>query len=463
MFVLNKKLICCGLLLMTSGCVSIARGMTEGMPSSDDYISLYCKLDDKKESTKLTAPLDIDIHIDGSGSMLGYTNTENSSYVQALKLLDNVLSLNGNRPQTRVKYYRSGDRKHQAKELSRSEFRKAGKAEFYTGTNPIFPAVSSDLASIISKPKKSDKLTVIVTDLAQNDGDVSLIAQKIKASYFNQRDRDYAVGIMGVKSEFNGTVYSASDANKKFQYNTNDKKSSEYRPFYVLFLGHYQDIAEYFDQLEKEQNFGDRSKLLIFSPEHLLADVSYLSSPTNLSSDLAAPNTLHNGDVSVEKNNQPIELLEIKAKNADRLEAEYQVPIRQSSHTLSFDPNDLKTEINVTAFDKFSKKQFKSVPNAQKALDFDDWQLNNNKLQFTAVINPINFDESNVYYFKVDAIAEDLQKPDWWKEWSSNGGNDGSKTSNLYEFMNSLKNITLNSMDESNLTVGRFCYAVQKD
>ena len=463
MFLLNKKLICCGLLLMTSGCVSIARGMTEGMPAEDGYISLYCKLDDKKEPTKLIAPLDIDIHIDGSGSMLGYTNTENSSYIQTLKLLDNVLSLNGNRSQTRVKYYRSGDLKHPAKELSRSEFRKASKTEFYTGTNPSFPAVSSDLASIIAKPKKSDGLKVIVTDLDQNDGDVSLIAQKIKASYFNQRDRDYAVGIMGIKSEFDGTVYSASNANKKFQYNTEGKKSSKYRPFYVLFLGHYQDIAGYFDNLQKEQNFGERSKFLIFSPEHLLADVSYLSSPINLSSDLAAPNTLHNGEVSVEKNNQPIELLEIKEKNVARLEAEYQVPIRQNSHTLSIDPNDLKTEINVTAFDKFSKQEFKSVPSAKKALNFDNWQLNNNKLEFTSIINPTNFDESNIYYFKVDAIALDLQKPDWWKEWSSNSSNDGSKTSNLYEFMNSLKNITLNSMDESNLTVGRFCYAIQKD
>ena len=463
MFLFNKKLICYGLLLMSSGCVSIARGVTEGMPPSDDYISLHCKLDEKKEPAKLTAPLNIDIHIDGSGSMLGYTNTENSSYIQTLRLLDNVLGLNGNRSQTQVKYYRSGDLKHQAKELSRSEFRKASKAEFYTGTNPSFPAVSSDLASIISKPKKSDRLTVIVTDLDQNDGDVSLIAQKIKASYFNQRDRDYAVGIMGIKSEFNGTVYSASDANKKFQYNTDGKKSSQYRPFFVLFLGHYQDIAGYFDNLQKEQNFDERSKFLIFSPEHLLADVSYLSSPTNLSSDLAAPNTLHNGDVAVEKNNQPIELLEIKAKNADRLEAEYQVPIRQNKHTLSIEPNDLKTEINVTAFDKFSKQEFKSVPSAKKALKFDNWQLNNNKLEFTSIINPVNFVESNIYYFKVDAIAEDLQKPDWWKEWSLNSGNDGSKTSNLYEFMNSLKNITLNSMDESSLIVGRFCYAVQKD
>ena len=77
--------------------------------------------------------------------------------------------------------------------------------------------------------------------------------------------------------------------------------------------------------------------------------------------------------------------------------------------------------------------------------------------------NPKNFTESNVYYFKVDVTAQDLQKPDWWSEWNLTSGSDGSKTSSLYSFMNSLKNITLNSMNESGSTIGRLCYAVQKD
>ena len=463
MFLINRNLIYLALATTLSGCVATAQGVTEGTPASDDYISLYCKKDNKKELLKSTDSLNIDVHIDGSGSMLGYINQDDSSYIQALNLLNNTLDIGGKRSQTEVKYYRSGDYKNQAKELTRSEFRKARKAEFYNGTNSTFPAVSSDLASIINKPKKSENLTVIVTDLDQNDGDVNLIAKKIKSGYFNQKNENYSVGVWGVKSEFNGTVYSASDANKKYQYNTTGKNSSQYRPFYVLFLGHHQDIADYFNKLQKEQNFGSRSKFTIFSPKHLLTDVSYLSSPINLSSDLATPSTLHNGDVAVEKNNQPIELLEIKDKNANSLEAEYQVALKQASHTLSVDPNDLQTKIDVTAFDKFSKKEFKPVPNAKKAMDIDDWNLDDNKLKFITSINPANFVESNIYYFKVDVMAKDLQKPDWWKEWNLNSGNDGSKTSNLYGFMNSLKNITLNSMDESALTVGRFCYAVQKD
>lgn len=472
MFLLKRKIIYLAIVAMLSGCVAIAKGEPEGTEVNENHANLYCELEQKKQQDELTNPLAIDVSVDGSGSMLGYVNQENSSYIQGLKLLDSILGLSGSRSQSTVKYYRSGDHQYQRKELTRSEFIKAQKTEFYNGKTSIFPAVSSDLGSLITKPKNSDyakaypteRLTVIVTDLEQNDGDVNLIANKIKENYFNSKDDNYAVGIWGVKSEFNGTVYSASDANKKFNYNTEGKSSSQYRPFYVLFLGHYQDIANYFDKLAKEQgNLGDRSKFIIFSPHNLLADVSYLNSPLNLSSDLAAPDLLHNGDVSVEKNNQPIQLLEIQNKNADTLEAKYQLPLQQINHTLLADPNDLKITVDVSTFDKFNEKEFKQTPAAAKALDFSNWQVDGEQLEFTTTINPNNLTESNIYYFKVDVTAKDLQKPAWWTDWNLNSGSDGAKTSNLYGFMNSLKNITLNSMDESTLTIGRLCYAIQKN
>lgn len=465
MFFFEKNIIALVVALSLSGCsIPLAQGVTEGTEPSNDYISLYCKLNQNLEKTQVAEPLTIDLYVDGSGSMLGYINDENSSYIQTLKLLDSILVLGGSRSQSTVKYYRSGDHKFQAKELTRQEFRKAFKPEFYDGTNATFPGVSSALASIITTPKNRDRLTIIVTDLEENDGDINLIAKNIKKSYFEQKNENYAVGIWGIKSEFNGTVYSPSDANKKFNYNTAGKTSKQYRPFYVLFLGHYQDIANYFNKLQKEQGtLSDRSNFLIFSPQNLLSDIAYLNSPTNLSSDLATPNSLHNGDVAVEKNNQPVELLKITNKNANSFEVEYQVPLEPLNHTLSVDTNELKTKITATAFDKFNKKEFKQVPAVQKALDLKDWQIDANKLKFTTTINPENFPESNIYYFTVDVIAKDLQKPTWWSEWNLNAGNDGSKTSNLYSFMNGLKNITLNSMDESTLTVARFCYAIQKD
>ncbi|BAZ43691.1 hypothetical protein NIES4102_06920 [Chondrocystis sp. NIES-4102] len=464
MFFTPRNIIYFAIAALLSGCVTVAQGQIEGTEVKEDKINLYCQLQPKPQPEIFSNPLSISINIDGSGSMLGYVNQDNSSYIQALELLDNTLGSINNRSQSTIKYYRSGDYQHQAKELTRSEFIKAKKPEFYNGSNAKLPAVSSDLSSLITKPKNSDALSIIVTDLAQNDGDVNLIANKIRENYFNNKDENYAVGIWGVKSEFDGTVYSATNANRKFSYSTQGKSSKQYRPFYILFLGNYQDIANSFDKLSKEQgSLSERSNFVIFSPNHLLADVSYLTEPDNISPDLFTPNQLHNGNVSVEKNNQPIELLKIKNNHTEVLDLKYEVPIKQLNYTLAVDSNDLKLTVDASAFNKINKQEFKQVPTATKALNLSEWEIAENKLKFFTTINPDVISEANIYYFKVDVVAKDLQKPNWWSEWNTNSGDDGGKTANLSNFMNSLRNMTFNSMDEATKTIGRFCYAVQKD
>lgn len=464
MFFTQKNLVYFAIATLLSGCVTVAQGQIEGTEVNKGNVNLYCQLKLTSQADISNAPLSISINIDGSGSMLGYVNQDNSSYIQALELLDNTLSTINTRSQFNINYYRSGDYLNEAKQLTRSEFIKAKKADFYNGRNAKFPAVSSDLSSLITKPKNSDTLSVIVTDLAQNDGDVNLIANKIRENYFNNKDENYAVGIWGVKSEFDGTVYSATNTNKKFNYSTKGKNNKQYRPFYILFLGNYQDIANSFDKLAKEQgSLSDRSNFVIFSPHHLLSDVSYLTEPDNISLDLFTPNQLHNGNVSVEKNNQPIELLEIKNNHTEVLDLKYQVPLKQLNHTLAVDTNDLKVNIDASAFNKVSKQEFKQLPAANNALNFSEWEIAENKLKFFTTINPDLLPEANIYYFKVDVVAKDLQKPQWWSDWNTNSGDDGAKTTNLSNFMNSLRNMTFNSMDEATKTVGRFCYAVQKN
>ncbi|MGL5875470.1 MAG: hypothetical protein ACRC2R_24425 [Xenococcaceae cyanobacterium] len=454
--------------LLLYGCIPLAKGTVEGTQSTDEYIALPCKL--KTDNTQVSAidSLKTDIYVDGSGSMLGYVTSDNSTYSQILKILDNVISLGGSHFKSEVKYYRSGDSKNKLKGLTRSQFMKAVQTDFYNGSNPDFPAVSSDLVSLVTASKKDEKLTIIVTDLAQNNGDVTLINQKIKEHYFNNKQKDYAVGVWGIKSEFNGTVYSADRADRNFTYNTQGKNSEQYRPFYVVFVGSYQDIANYFTKLQKESSkFSDRSEFSIFSPKHLLTEASYLKMPTKISHDLARVNALNNGDVAVENNNQPIELLEVLDNNSKAAVAEYQVELHPISNSLAIDPNDLDIKTQVTAFDKFTKKNFKEVPEAQNALHLNNWQIKNDRLSFTTKIEPNNFTESGIYYFAIDLVAKDLRGQSWWNEWDLNAEKDdlgnGSKTENLLNFMNGLKSITVNSMETSALTVGRFCYAVQKN
>lgn len=454
--------------LLLYGCVPLAKGTVEGTQSTDEYIALPCKLKTDRLKIGALESLETDIYVDGSGSMLGYVTSDNSTYSQILKMLDNVISLGGSHSKSEVKYYRSGDSKNKLKGLTRSQFMKAVQTDFYNGSNPDFPAVSSDLASLVTASKKDEKLTIIVSDLAQNNGDVTLINQKIKEHYFNNKQKDYAVGVWGIKSEFNGTVYSADRADRNFTYNTQGKNSEQYRPFYVIFVGSYQDIANYFTKLQKESSkFSDRSEFSIFSPKHLLTEVSYLDRPSKISQDLARVNALNNGDVAVENNNQPIELLEIIDNNSKAAVAEYQVDLHPIGHSLAIDPNEIDVKTQVTAFDKFTKKNFKEAPEAQNGLQLNNWQINNDRLSFTTKIEPNNFTESGIYYFAIDLVAKDLRGQSWWNEWDLNAEKDdignGYKTENLLNFMNGLKSITVNSMESSALTVGRFCYAVQKN
>ncbi len=107
--------------LLLYGCVPLAKGTQEGTQSTDEYIALPCKL--KTDNTQVSAidSLETDIYVDGSGSMLGYVNSNNSAYSQILKILDNVISLGGSQSKSVVKYYRSGDGKNKSKELTRSQ------------------------------------------------------------------------------------------------------------------------------------------------------------------------------------------------------------------------------------------------------------------------------------------------------------------------------------------------------
>jgi hypothetical protein len=122
--------------------------------------------------------------------MLGYVSDAGSLYVQTLKLLDETLSLVSKTP---VQYYRSGNA------LTRSDFRKAQLPAFYNGTD--FPDVSAPIQNLIVEPGTKNSLQVIVTDLDQASGDVTLLTRKIQETYLNSKHPEYAVAIWAIQSE----------------------------------------------------------------------------------------------------------------------------------------------------------------------------------------------------------------------------------------------------------------------
>ena len=182
------------------------------------------------ETSNKSDNLNVSIYVDGSGSMLGYVKDGETNYIKALKSLRNVFELTGKLP---VEYYRIGT---PMQKITSSDYYSYGASSvFYDGSNAKFKAVSSPIdASVVPDAKDHKKMTVIITDLEQNSGDVTKLNKRIQDAYFNTQKKDYAVGVWAVKSEFNGKIYIQEANNiKTFNYNSG-KQPDKLRPFYVL-------------------------------------------------------------------------------------------------------------------------------------------------------------------------------------------------------------------------------------
>ncbi|MDH6059889.1 hypothetical protein NWP17_05470 [Chrysosporum bergii ANA360D] len=436
---------------------------------------LKCEIPPVNSKPSKSDDLKVAIYVDGSGSMLGYVKDGKTNYVKALNTIRQVFELIGQLP---VEYYRN-DNPNQ-KITSSEYYSYAGSALFYDGSNTKFKPVSSPIdAAIIPPPINGKKMTVIITDLEQNKGDVTKLTKKIQDIYFNLDSKDYAVGVWAIKSEFNGTVY-IQEANslKTFTYSSG-KQADKFRPFYILFIGPYQDIKYYFEYITKydSQDLMANSNLIIFHPENIITGISGLETlPTIKVPGVNRLISLVKNGVSLTKGNDPGELLQIGDLNQESLTIDYSIPFYPAEYSLLIDTdkNYINAKLEVEKFDEFEQK-FKVVNSSDvnSAFQLTNWDLRESKLNFSALIDPNKFPEPGVYKFKFDVFAPRLQAPMWWKDWDWEArvnDQDGTKTQNLQEFLIGLKNRTeilqsekLNNSEVNNWLIGRFCYGVKKN
>jgi hypothetical protein len=424
------------------------------------------------ETANKSDNLNVAIYVDGSGSMLGYVKDGESNYIKALKSLRNVFELTGKLP---VEYYRIGT---PMQKITGGEYYSyAASSVFYDGSNAKFKAVSSPIdAAILPAVKDQHKMTVIITDLQQNSGDVTKLNKRIQDAYFNPQKKDYAVGVWAVKSEFNGKVY-LEENNKTFAYNSG-KQPDKLRPFYVLFIGPYQDVKYYFGQLQKYEphQLLANSKLMIFYPDHILDKIFSLETPPeSLPKGITSPLSLVRDGVIANKGNY--ELLQINSGQQENLTINYSIPFSPSEYSLLVDTTSLKPKVKAEKVDKFAK-EFKPVDSSSalsNAIEFKDWQIlpKENKLKFSAIVQPDKFAEPGIYKLQFDIISQNLETPSWWNKWdwqTKSSEEDGTKTHGVEEFFMALKNRTetmkteqSNNQEESQFLVGRFCYGIKKD
>ncbi|NES19563.1 MAG: hypothetical protein F6K41_11700 [Symploca sp. SIO3E6] len=434
---------------------------------------LPCKYESGGSLAAKSETLTTEIYVDGTPSMRGYVATAGDSrYSQTLDLLDTIFTLTGSQSsEPQVKYYRLGT---DPEEITRDDYLKTKEIEFYGGINPKFPELPvSQIETAITPINEKAKLTVIITDLYQKDTDITKVSQKIKQHYLNpeQKDQRLAVGILAIRSEFQGDIFTENNEINRITYNTEEKSSDQYHPFYVIFLGYYSDISYYLGQIESQGgDLTDGSQLLIFSPHHLVEAVSELKELPKLPTDRDIERTeaLHNGQAFVEKNNQPVDLLDVGKSEEQEIKINnYNTPLTLLPYTLPIAPNDLKVNTNVKQLDRENNK-FQDPSNAEQlatAVTTEDWKLidNNDTISFSLNIQARALQPKEVYFFEIEAIAGDLGEPDWWEEWNATSKEirDGSKTYNLLKFLRQLKALTTDK--ENPPVIGNFCYAIQRN
>jgi hypothetical protein len=443
------------------------------------------------ETRKTATEFSVNLYLDGTPSMQGFVDAPNTQYIQWINKLQTTLERDSigfdNRPHTQrqIKYFRLGSKAGTTRqEISADDYGEAETEAFYNGQASKFPLLNvSEIDTAIVPPKTLNELTVVVTDLYQAKDNIGKVGKMVDR-YLTSQDVNYAVGIIGIKSEFNGRIYTEGRRTAgEFDYSSQGKAD---RPFYILCLGQVDDINFYFKELLKNQPIGKTVNAILYSPYRLFEQPVSLTPLTQSSliealksqgirSKISIPQrSAKFGNVVMTLTDPHIQGLKIQTKSAD-----FSLPSTATWTPIQFTPDlDLTQALQVNMVSQtFDRNQRTFTEESQqttleKTLQVSDWQQNDNTLKFTTQFAPQNIRGNGFYSFQAEVLVQpqrggnafvDPGDKAWWQDWNSDPSSaDGSKTHNLTRLMEELQNVTTNIMQKKPPQIGRLCYVIQK-
>jgi hypothetical protein len=202
------------------------------------------KTDPGDPSTQIAG--EINISIDGSGSMKGFANISDTTFQKTLEALDTALGVTSalGMAQSKTNVLRIGKEGEPSLKPSRVRVNSvlaARKPEFFDENKGKWPKVSSKLETFVSKDANS--VDILVSDLEPDDASIKQLisAIKPKLEYSGQSSRwlpwskravsRNELAVIGIKSNFSGGVFPVVAGDfKSFPYNGT-------RPFYIMAIG----------------------------------------------------------------------------------------------------------------------------------------------------------------------------------------------------------------------------------
>lgn len=385
---------------------------------------------------------ELDIFLDATLSMQGFITENNYSYYrQTLPLLESA-AIGGSRA-SKVNYYKFGSVIETIVERNQLE---ADKKSFYSDSKYN----SKTLIENVIDRADTNHLTVLLTDLFQNNADINQLSEKIKNKFILN---NFAVGILAVKSQYNGRVYDVGTNNYSFGY-TSTSDPVTFRPFYIIIFGPHADIAAYFDSLEEAglSKFPVKEKI-IFS--------KYLTDSPSSLKDAKINETESLNEVTgviVKSQQEDSAFKEFRVKNKESAYLTAEIPFSKLPNTIDIGKDfeiivDSSNCRSSTSANNNPERSFVLDTDLKSAVNISSITANEKSLQLRIDIQPGKLNENTTDAFHILIQPKQSVLPKWIEEWTMNANQieywknnpaefDGTKTYNFNLFLSTLAKAT---------------------
>ena len=405
------------------------------------------------------------IYFDATLSMQGFVTPDSTHYTRICPSLESVI-VSGWEDET-VDFFRFGEN---VEPIDRSTYLQAGYESFYeqahifrrtyieavirheeqfvkvqmevnskledateTDVNDTSEATTEGITptETVNERKQEGQLVVIVTDLFQDDSDITLLIDHLKEKYI-KKGRE--VGLFGLRSQFDGTVYDIGiGEGSSLHYRSTPGNPETFRPFYLLVLGKHADIAHYFDRLTA--NGFPEAQTIIFSRYLVSPLVSFDSAEIKTDN---LNNKIINFDHSQDPRLKQYEIVRSSEPAKISAKMEY-VPL---PHAMPFDANTFEVPI-IAEHKPDRNRENERSPDATNCLEVTPTFSENGLTVEFALTTSVPPKAVYLYEVTLYPAIDTYKVPDWCSGWDMGTGRNGARTLNLVNFVRGLTETTV--------------------
>jgi hypothetical protein len=429
-FIRYMFIVFCLFLIILPACKASTSGVTTeveggGKPKP---ITQITKTETPPPSPSKSEKLNTKIFFDFTPSMAGFINEERPSiYMQTMLLLEKA-SLSC-WPDSKISFFKFGN---SLKELvGRKEYLKVNTKDFYnlikidkknndSKEEVLYENVETKIDLTLDSASTKE-LNVIVTDLFQDEQDLTYLVEIINKKFLSE---DLAVGILGIRSEFNGFIYDFGIDNVKIDYDSGTVDPKKFRPFYIILLGSPPDINSYYEKLKNSiEDFPEHNFFMVSSVFFPKFDVTSLAKISSVKeSDVSVVNLVAQSGLIDNKYNKDVLQWGILKDDISKREVHLKSPYFIKKYGKDYTNDNLETGKRAFIFDPNdgSKSTEMSQTKFEEAFDINQIMKENN-LNLDIIINPNSLPEDQIIMLEINAFLNDNRSnefPEWIDEWS---------------------------------------------